>query len=279
MLDLQCVRAFVLVTEYGNMTRAAEAAGTAQPVVSQRIKTLEAVLGHRLLDRTSRLVRLTESGRDFLPKARHLLAAHDAALAPVASDATHVALAMSDHTFGASFDLVLGQVRAVLPSRTSLALWLGQSGEVRGRFDRGEVDLAIIRREGASGDGEVLGEDPVHWWAVEGFAPGKEELPLVLLPEPCGVRASATRALDDAGLRWREAFVGGSCLALTSAVQAGLGVAPLGRIVGGQLVGCTVLRDLPEPRPSLIVLLARTHSPVLASAARALAASVRQALR
>lgn len=279
MLDLNVVRTFVLVAEYGNMTRAAEAAATAQPVVSQRIKALEATLGHKLLDRTSRFLRLTDAGTDFLPKARDLLAAHEAALAPRDFAHGHVSIAVSDHTLGASFDSVLQRMKAALPSQTTFGLRLGQSAEVRDLFDRGDVDLAIVRREGRAADGEVLGEDPVLWWAASGIAHAARPLPLILLPEPCGVRAAAIRVLDEAAIPWREAFVGGSCLALTTAVRAGLGIAPLGRIVGGQMPGWSILHDLPAPRPSQVVLLARAQSTLLATAARALSASVRETLR
>ncbi|MBP0574619.1 LysR family transcriptional regulator, partial [Mycobacterium tuberculosis] len=66
MLDLESVRLFVLAAEYGNLTRAAEAAGTVQPVVSQRLKALEARLDRKLIDRTPRYVRLTADGAVFL---------------------------------------------------------------------------------------------------------------------------------------------------------------------------------------------------------------------
>ena len=54
MLDLASVRLFVLAAELGNLTRAAEAAGTVQPVVSARLKGLEAALGRKLLARKIR---------------------------------------------------------------------------------------------------------------------------------------------------------------------------------------------------------------------------------
>src|SRR5687768_3960908 len=98
MLDLASVRLFLLAVEFGNLTRAAEAAGTVQPVVSQRLRQLEQRLGRRLLERTPRAVRLTESGSDFLPRARALLAAHDAAMAPPGGAARpRFALGLSDH--------------------------------------------------------------------------------------------------------------------------------------------------------------------------------------
>ena len=80
MLDIESVRLFVLAAEYKNLTRAAEAVGTTQPVVSQRIKQLEARLSRKLLDRSPRFVRLTDAGLSFLDRAKALLAAHDASM-------------------------------------------------------------------------------------------------------------------------------------------------------------------------------------------------------
>ncbi|NPD65554.1 LysR family transcriptional regulator [Lichenicola cladoniae] len=279
MLDLQSVRIFVLVAEHGNMTRAAEAAGTVQPVVSQRIRTLETVLGRKLLNRTPRYVRLTEAGTIFLERARHLLAAHDAAIAPEDGGPLHIALAVSDHTLGTSFDTILRRLRSAVPQRVTFALRLGQSLEVKDLFDRGEVDLAIIRREGRGAEGEVLGEDPIAWCAPSGWRRPEGPLPLVSLPPPCGVRGAALKVLDQASIPWREAFVGGSCLALAAAVRAGLGVAPLGRLVAGGLGKYEMLSDLPALPASQVVMLVRAHSPLVLAAARSLSASVRDTLR
>lgn len=279
MLDLESVRLFVLTCEYGNLTRAAEAAGTVQPVVSQRIKALEEAIGHKLLDRSPRLVRLTEAGATFLERARHLMAAHDAALALGADQSPSIALGISDHALGASFDIVLRRVRAVLPSQSSIMVRLGQSHDIRNLFESGDVDLAVLRHEASTSDGEVLGEDALEWRAPPGWAVPQGPLPLVTLPPPCGVRAVALKMLDRHGLPWREAFVGGSCLALAAAVRAGLGIAPLGRMVGASLLETITAAELPALPSSQIVMLARTPSAHHAAAARALAASVRETLK
>lgn len=278
MLDLEAVRLFVLAAEYGNLTRAAEAAGTVQPVVSVRLKALEAALGRKLLDRTPRYVRLTEVGAHFLERARALLAAHDHAVAPAGTEPVRIAIGISDHALGTAFDVVLRRMRSVLPPFTAFDLRLGQSHEIRELFEAGTIDLGVIRREGVGTGGEVLGDDPLIWCAPPGFE-WRESVPLVSLPPPCGVRAVAVRALDKAGIAWRDAFIGGSCLALVAAVRAGLGVAPLGRMIDfgwPQSLGPT---DLPPLPSSQIVMLARTPGPVEAAAARALAASVREILR
>jgi DNA-binding transcriptional LysR family regulator len=279
MLDLESVRLFVLAVDYGNLTRAAEAAGTVQPVVSQRIKALETMLGHKLLDRSPRFVRLTEAGARFIDRARALMAAHAAAMALGDEQPLQITLGVSDHALGTSFDAVLRRVQSVLPPQTAITLRLGQSLEIRGLYERGDIDLAIVRRESASAEGEVLGEDALDWRAPAGWIRPDGPLPLITLPPPCGVRAVALKVLDRAGLPWREAFVGGSCLALTTALRAGLGVAPLGRLVAGSLPGLVSVRALPALPISQIVMLARTPSASHAAAARALAASVRDALK
>lgn len=279
MLDLESVRLFVLAAEYSNLTRAAEAAGTLQPVVSQRIKALETAMGRRLLERTPRYVRLTGDGALFLERARQLIAAHDAAVAFDGTPPPHVGIGVSDHALGTTFDGVLRRLRAALPGNATISLRLGQSHDVRELFETRAVDLALLRREARSGDGEILGKDPLGWRAPNGWIRPDGPLPIAVLPSPCGVRAIALKALDRAGIPWREAFVGTSCLAVVAAVRAGLAVAPLGRTVAGDLADIGPRMGLPELPPSQIVLLARTGSPGLALAARTLAASVRDGLR
>lgn len=279
MLDLESVRLFVMTAEYGSLTRAAEAAGTVQPAVSTRLKALEETLGRKLLERSPRYVRLTEAGTHFIERARNLLAAHDLALADDGAEPASIAIGVSDHALGTSFDTVLRRLQAVLPPHTGFSVKLGQSPEIRDLFEAGEVDLAVIRREGGGTDGEVLGEDPLTWRASADWKPGLGPVPLVCLPPPCGVRAVAVKALDKEGLSWRNAFIGGSCLALVAAVRAGLGVAPLGRMLGSGLQETAYASDLPPLPCSQIVMLARTPGPAEAAAARALAASVRETLR
>ena len=61
-LDLDAVRAFVLVAELSSFTRAADALDTTQSAVSLKLKRLEAALGRQLLERTPRIVRLSADG-------------------------------------------------------------------------------------------------------------------------------------------------------------------------------------------------------------------------
>lgn len=280
MLDLDSVRLFVLAAELGNLTRAAEAAGTVQPVVSQRLKALEATLGRKLLDRTPRFVRPTEDGAAFLLRARALLASHDEALRFGDEPALRLVLGASDHALGLGLEPLLGKLRAVLPERTAIEIRIGRSLDMHAAYDAGRLDAAILRREAGGGEGEVLGTDPLGWRAAEGWiAPPGAPLPLAVLEAPCGVRACALRHLDQARVPWREAFVAGSCAALLAGARAGFGVAPMGRIASGNAPDLGAALGLPALPPSEIVLLARTGSPAIASAIRVLASTIRAVLR
>ncbi len=72
-MDLRQLRTFVAVARDRHFGRAAERLHVAQPAVSQQIRTLEADLGARLFERTSRSVELTEAGRTLLAGAPEIL--------------------------------------------------------------------------------------------------------------------------------------------------------------------------------------------------------------
>ena len=73
-LDLDSVRIFVKVAELASFTRAAEHLGEPKARVSQQVQRLESHLGARLLHRTTRTVRTTPDGEQFLARAKLLVA-------------------------------------------------------------------------------------------------------------------------------------------------------------------------------------------------------------
>ncbi len=67
------LRSFVAVATHGNFTRAAEALSLSQPALTITVSQFEDMVGVKLFDRTTRRVRLTAEGADFLPSAVRLI--------------------------------------------------------------------------------------------------------------------------------------------------------------------------------------------------------------
>jgi LysR family hydrogen peroxide-inducible transcriptional activator len=84
-MEFQQLRYVCAVAETGSFSRAAERCQVAQPSLSQQVLKLEKDLGAKLFDRLGRGVRLTDSGRAFIPHARSILAHMEAARSSVAA--------------------------------------------------------------------------------------------------------------------------------------------------------------------------------------------------
>lgn len=76
-MDLHLLRIFAKVAEQASFTRAAEQLGMPKGRVSACVQALEAQLGTRLLQRTTRTVRITPDGELFLARCQALLADAD----------------------------------------------------------------------------------------------------------------------------------------------------------------------------------------------------------
>jgi DNA-binding transcriptional LysR family regulator len=82
-LDTLGVQAFVAIADQGRFRGAAETLHITQTALTRRLQNLEAFLGVKLVERTTRSVSLTGIGREFLPQARRLLADLSAALVEI----------------------------------------------------------------------------------------------------------------------------------------------------------------------------------------------------
>ncbi|AMJ59507.1 LysR substrate-binding domain-containing protein [Bosea sp. PAMC 26642] len=276
VLDIDSVASFLHAAELRSFTRAAEALGTTQSLVSTRVKRLEDGLGRLLLQRHPRLVRLTAEGERFLPAARELLAAHGKALSTFTVAPERIALGISEQAVGADIATVLARLSAHDPGIV-INLRIEPSRGLERAFEQGELDVAITRRLGAGRTGEVLCEDAFGWFASEGLVRRPDEpLPLVSLIPECWLRQHGMDALDRAGIAWREAFIGGGMAAVLAAVSGGLGVSPLAaRLAPAGSIDVGPDWGLPQLGSSQVVLRSNVATPRATAFVRELAAAFR----
>lgn len=276
LLDLDAVSAFLQTAELKSFTRAAEALDSTQSMVSTRVKRLEADLGRVLLQRHPRLVRLTPEGELFLPAARELLAAHGRALSAFAAAPEQIAVGISEQAVGADIPTVLARLAAHDPGLV-INLRIESSRALEEAFEKGELDVAVVRRLGPGRTGEVLRDEALGWFAAPSLLhrPGAP-VPLVSLVADCRLRKHGMEVLGRAGIAWREAFIGGGMAAVAAAVQGGLGVAvlaagiaPPGSVPAGPEWG------LPPLGRSQVVLRSQVATPRASGFVRELAAAFR----
>lgn len=79
MDKLRAMTTFVRIVESGSLSAAAERLGTSPTSVVRSLSALEKALGVRLLNRTTRRLALTDEGREYFERCRHLLAEVEAA--------------------------------------------------------------------------------------------------------------------------------------------------------------------------------------------------------
>jgi DNA-binding transcriptional LysR family regulator len=230
-LDVEAVQAFVTIAEFQSFTRAAKSLGTTQAAISVKLKRLEDRVGYRLIERTPRLVRLSAQGAAFLESARDFLAAHDRAVAGLASARRRFTMGLATYVVGPELPTMLARLNGHDPALT-LEIRHESSCDLLAAHDRGELDAVIIRREDDRRDGEVLAPEHFGWFAMPGFAWNRASpLRLASSSPSCGIRNVAVRALDAAGIAWTETFLGCGSYGVADAVAAGLAAAVFSRML------------------------------------------------
>ena len=139
---LPAISAFACVARHASFTRAAVELGVSPSALSQTVKTLEARLGVRLLDRTTRRVGVTEIGQRFLAEAQLGLDALAAALVGLDESRDEAAGLLRLNVSRAAADIVLlpllADFMAAYPKITLEVVCNDSSVDlVAGKFDAG----------------------------------------------------------------------------------------------------------------------------------------------
>ncbi|GAO01732.1 LysR family transcriptional regulator [Anaeromyxobacter sp. PSR-1] len=128
-MNLDALRMFVKVAELASFTRAAEHLGLSKARVSGGVRDLEALLGTRLLQRSTRAVRLTPSGEELLGRARQLVAEADELAAMFQAPS-----------------MLRGRVRVDMPQSLARSLFIPRLPELLAAHPNLEVQLSTTDR-------------------------------------------------------------------------------------------------------------------------------------
>ena len=146
-MDIQNLRAFLLVAETGSFSAAAEALHLTQPAISKRVAQLEMQLDASLFDRIGRTISTTEAGEALLPHARAVHLEIQAAEQSVRDLSGEVAgklkLATSHHVGLHRLPPVLDFFSKTYPA-VQLDIAFMDSEQAYELTLRGEAELAIV---------------------------------------------------------------------------------------------------------------------------------------
>jgi DNA-binding transcriptional LysR family regulator len=147
-LELRHLRYFLAVAETLHFGKAAAQLGMAQPPLSQQIKNLESIVGHRLFDRTTRGVRLTVVGQYLLGRARKTLDRidQDVEMARRLGNGQEGVLSVgfSGSVMFTRLPFVIERYRSLYP-KVELQLQELATAEQMGALKEGALDLGFLR--------------------------------------------------------------------------------------------------------------------------------------
>ena len=146
-MDLRQLRAFTIVAETGNVTRAAELLNLVQPAVSRQLRLLEEGLGVTLFERARHGMILTEAGRALLVYARRAMLELDRAKAEIGRSAKGIAGIVTIGLLPSTADIIASPlvhaVRGQYPG-IQLRIAMGYAGTLRQWLESGEIDAAVL---------------------------------------------------------------------------------------------------------------------------------------
>ncbi|MCK1395506.1 LysR substrate-binding domain-containing protein [Bradyrhizobium sp. 1] len=230
MLDLELLRSFVSVVEAGGFTRAGERVHRTQSTVSQQIKRLEEDVGQVLLHRDGKDVRPTEAGERLLSYARRLLSLAEEARDVLREPDSEGAIRLGIPEDFAAYRLakLLGAFSRSHPG-LRLDVRADQSKNLARDLERGELDMALYKREAGGKSAIAIWPEEVHWVTSKSHPVdvNVSSVPLIGFPLGCLYRAGAIHALESAGRAWHMSYSSSSLAGIQAAVAAGMGLSIL----------------------------------------------------
>lgn len=152
MLDLDLLHSFVSVVDAGGFTRAGERVHRSQSTVSQQIRKLEDTLECTLFVREGRQVHLTEDGERLLGYARRMLALSTEVREAVSGRkrVEMIRLGVPDDFAADTLTAIVARFARARPA-VRLSVRCDLTVALTRGLERGDLDLALLKREPAPG--------------------------------------------------------------------------------------------------------------------------------
>lgn len=281
MDKFRTMESFVRVVRAGSFTTAASQLGLSRALISRHVSDLEARLGVRLMNRSTRSLSLTDEGAaylEFCEKVFNEIETNERAMAHAKQEPTGTLKVLAPKSFGNEHlsDAVISFAKAQPRLRLSLIL---ENTPYRGSYDFAErgIDLVLcfsMMRGSSLSEQEIATMAWVMCASPDYLArAGMPQTPTDLSEHACLVHLDTSpndtmwRFEGPKGpvqVKVRGAFFSNSAAALAKAAAAGIGIAVIpGYAVRDQIAAGTVETILPRyrvaPRP-LLAVYPRTSS-------------------
>ncbi|HDG7722508.1 LysR family transcriptional regulator [Klebsiella quasipneumoniae subsp. similipneumoniae] len=144
-LDIRLLRAFAVVAEENNISRAAQRLFISQPPLSRHMRHLEAQLGVTLFQRHSKGLILTDAGREVLAMIRPMLALQERTLAALSELSVHSPPSLRLGVTTAFEQGIFAAVESALSEHTSaLHITRHASPALAQQVRKGKLDAALV---------------------------------------------------------------------------------------------------------------------------------------
>ncbi len=225
VLELNLLKAFVVVAESRSFTRAAAALNRSQSTVSMQIRRLEDLLGVALFHRTTVNVDLSSAGEGLMSYARRILTLNDEAVGRLRDYKIEgvVRLGVMDDYGTMVVPPLLASFASAYP-HIHVVMETGVTSGMPAQLGHA-YDLIIAMHPEGHREGTFLRRERAMWAAGKGQTfDSTAALPVALYPAGCLFRKWAIDALDAAHRSWRLAFVSHSLAAVEAVAAQGLAV-------------------------------------------------------
>ena len=235
------LESFVAVARLGNFTRAAALLHLSQPTLTFQIKQLEEFLGVRLLDRTTRSVKLTPRGKRLAPAAQRMIKELDGFVATAktlsAEAKGSVRLAAITAASGAILPTAIAQFNECYPG-ISMQITETSTERIINMVREEAVDFGIASLVEIPADIQetFLFRDRLCAVFAPKFALGRKNsinlkdlvrLPLILMEPETSNRKLVNRAFEELGYFVKPAFEVTRTVTAVALAEVGVGVAIL----------------------------------------------------